>query len=90
MRQLSSLLTVADPRFVLNDEKLQAAVLTLRRGKEDGAPWPRVLSLLLAVRAFELMEIEIEANFRHDRIPRGRRSILATTKAQAFRIVVTN
>jgi len=90
VRLLSSLSTVAYPRFVLNDEKLQAAVLTLRRGEEDGVPWPRVSSLLLAVRAFEFMEIEIEAKFRHDWIPRGRRSILATTNAQTFRIVVTN
>ena len=90
MRLLSSLSTVAYPRFVLNDQKLHAAVLTLRRGEEDGVPWPRVSSLLLAVRAFEFMEIEIEAKSRHDWIPRGRRSILATTNTQTFRIVVTN
>jgi len=49
-----------------------------------------VLSLRLAVGAFEFMEVEIEAKFRHDWIPRGRRSILATSNAQAIRIVVTN
>jgi len=90
LRRLSNLSAVAYPRFVLNDEKLQAAVLTLRRGKEDGDPRPRVPSLLLAVRAFEFMKIEIEAKFRHDWIPRGRRSILATSNAQAFRIVFIN
>ena len=69
---LRSFLT-QDPsaRFVQHDEKLPATVHTLHRGKQDRLPRPVVHRLPLAVRALDLMPIEIKIDkivFRHDRV----------------------
>src|SRR5260370_564169 len=58
------------PRFVLQDEKLLTTVLTRRRSKkEDRGSRPKIQGLLAAVRAFEVMSIEIGKNFRHLALP---------------------
>ena len=57
-------IVVAEPRLVLDDQKFPATVLTLRRRKLNCGAGPGVSSPLLAERALQFMEIEIETQAR--------------------------
>ena len=57
------------PWFVLYDEKLLTTVLTRCRSKEDRGSGPKIQGLLVAVRAFEVMSIEIGKNLQHLALP---------------------
>src|SRR6266852_5995353 len=55
--------------FCTMRNSLLQCCLTRRRSKQDRASGPKIQSLLVAVRAFEVMSIETGENSRHDLIP---------------------